>query len=101
MSGHARLKKGAMLGTGAAIAVTCGFRPARVQVFNVDGLARAEALDGMASDQAVKHVAAGTMTFAADCIAINDNGFEIGVDADLNVADEQLHWMAEEQLNDD
>lgn len=99
MSGHNWVKTGTMDGTGALITINTGYTPRRVEVYNSDGLAYAIKTDTMAADSSIKHVTAGTITFPADLIEITSTGFTIGVDADLNVAGEALHWIAQTAEN--
>lgn len=98
-SGVARMMTGAVPGTGADLDVkTVGFRPKRVQLLNEDGLAKAEWTSSMADGLAMKQVTAGTlsMTSAGDGVTPLADGFRLGADSDLNVADELVHWVAYE-----
>lgn len=97
-SGVSRRITGAVTGTGALIAVTTvGFRPRRVRILNVTGLANGEWINTMADDSVVKQITAGTMTLeTSDGIIPLANGFSIGADTDLNVSAELIHYVAEE-----
>lgn len=98
-SGVARVMSGAVLGTGADLDVkTVGFRPKKVELFNEDGLAKAVWTSSMADGLAMKQVTAGTlsMTAASEGVTPLADGFRLGADADLNVADEKVHWVAHE-----
>jgi len=99
MSGQNWVKRGTMSGTGAVINITCGFKPAKVELFNVDGLAKAEKTEYMDAAKSVVQITAGTMTYV-DVITLTADGFSIGTDADLNVAGEDLHWVAWQAQND-
>ncbi len=100
MSGQNWVKRGTLKGTGALITITCGFKPVKVSVFNVVGLAKAEKTENMGDDRAYKTITDGTASYPTDLIAMTDNGFTIGTDSDLNVADEDLHWVAHQAQND-
>ena len=92
-----RVKTGTQNGTGAAIAISCGFKPRYVKVFNVaaGGLVTIEATDTMAAAAAFKEITAGTKSFiTSNGITITDYGFTIGADADVNVSGEAIHYIA-------
>ncbi|WP_375188409.1 hypothetical protein [Sphingobium yanoikuyae] len=92
----------ALVGTGAAIDVKCGFVPAYVRVVNIES-ATVEELEwfrGMADASAIKTV---TGTVARTKITTNgitplgagaadavEQGFRIGADTDVNVAGEDI-----------
>jgi len=100
MSRQNWLKSGSMPGTGALITITTGFKPRKVELFNSAGLAKAEKTDTMLADSSYKTITAGTATYPADLITLTANGFTIGTDSDLNVAGEDLHWVAHQAQND-
>ena len=92
-----RIKTGTQNGTGAAISVVCGFRPRYVKVVNVatGGLCSIEHIDTMAAASGFKGITAGTKTFiSSNGITLNDFGFTIGADADVNVSGEAIHYIA-------
>ena len=97
-SGGTRKVTGSVNGTGSAIDIrTVGFRPKKVELENVDGLASCVWTDTMADDSMVKRVTAGTMTFVtSNGIIPLSNGFTIGADSDLNASDELIHYVAHE-----
>jgi hypothetical protein len=98
-SGVSRVMAGSVNGTGADLDVrTVGFRPRKVELFNEDGLVKAEWTETMADGLAMKAVTAGTisMTGAGTGVTPLSDGFRIGADADLNAADEKIHWVAYE-----
>ena len=99
MSGQNWVKRGVLPGTGVAIAITCGFKPSRVSLFNSDGLVSAEKTDTMDAAKAMKRITAGDATYV-DAVTLNDNGFVIGADADLNAAGEEIHYVAHQAQND-
>lgn len=89
-------------GTAAAIAITTGFQPRYVKVVNVTaastGLVSVEWFEGMDDANAVKTEDAGSSETAVTLITSlgitpNSRGFTIGLDTDLNVTSEQLHWL--------
>lgn len=93
---------GTVEGTGAAINISCGFRPAYVKILNIDGLAELEWTDSMPAAAGTKRVTAGTMSLIASggisqfdgTIADVGAGFTIGADADVNVSGETIHYLA-------
>ena len=92
-----RIKTGTQNGTGAAISIVCGFRPRYVKVVNVasGGLCSIEHIDTMAAASGFKGITAGTKTFiSSNGITLNDFGFTIGADADVNVSGEAIHYIA-------
>lgn len=99
MSGSNWIKRGSIVGTGAAIEITCGFKPVKVEFFNSTGLVTAEKTESMATSSGTKRVTAGTMTFPTGICTLNDDGFTIGTDTDLNVAAETIHWVAYQAHN--
>ena len=96
MSGGTRQVRGSLKGTGATRDVTTvGFRPSKVEVFNVDGDCLAFWQDTMPDDSAMKTIAAGTTAqITSDGITPLANGFTLGADTDLNVSGEEVHWTA-------
>lgn len=95
-SGGNRTRTGAVIGTGADIDVDLvGFRPQWVRVFNVGSDDMMEWVERMADASAMKTVAAGTRTLITTLgITPRAAGFRIGADADVNVATEQMRWIA-------
>ena len=95
-SGVARMMTGAVIGTGANLDVrTVGFRPRKVELINETGLATAVWTDSMADAEMFKAITAGTISKQATLgITPLSDGFRIGADTDLNVADEKVHWVA-------
>ncbi len=97
-AGVKRVLTGAAYGTGAAKSIrTVGFRPQKVEVFNQSGLCHAVWTESMADASAMKTVTAGTITFiTSNGVTPLSDGFTLGADTDLNVADELFHWVAYE-----
>lgn len=95
-----RIKTGTVTGTGATININCGFIPSHVKVINETGLAVLEWSKTMAAGKGLKTITAGTISFIATLgITVSDSddsfiGFKIGADTDVNVAAEELHWIA-------
>jgi len=90
---------GTIEGTGAAINIYCGFQPSRVEILNIDGLARGDWTKNMPAASVIKQVTAGTMTKPTSngITSLKDTvgeGFIIGADTDLNVSAETLEWIA-------
>lgn len=94
------VKRGSVVGTGAAKKVILGFKPAVVHLHNVDGLVSAYKTDSMEDDKALKEVTAGTKTFPASMVTIESDGFTIGTDADLNVSGERIEYTAWQGRNE-
>jgi hypothetical protein len=92
------MKTGRVTGTAATLNVTSvGFRPRKVELFNITGDAFGIWTDGMPDATAMKTIAAGT-TALIDTLGVTPlaNGFAIGADTDLNVAAENIAWVAYE-----
>ena len=98
-SGVNRVKVGAFNGTAAIKDIrTVGFRPKYVRVINVSAdTAAGEWFEGFADDSVFKAITDGTMSLAtSDGITPLADGFRLGADTDLNVAGEQVYWVAYE-----
>ena len=97
-SGVSKTRVGSFYGTGAIVEVRgVEFRPRKVQLINIDGLVTGEWVEGMADGSVAKRVTAGTMTVpAANGITPRSDGFDVGVDADLNASGELVRWVAHE-----
>lgn len=97
-SGGTRIKNGSVLGTGSALNVrTVGFRPSKVELINKDSHDKLTWTDKMADAEGHKQIAAGTSSYiTSDGITPLSDGFTIGADADMNVADETILWTAHE-----
>ena len=97
-SGAAKVVRGSFLGTGADVDVrTVGFRPRTVRLFNIDGLATAEWVEGMADASMVKRITDGTMTVpTSGGVTPLSDGFRLGNDGDMNAADELVRYEATE-----
>ena len=82
-------------GTVAATKIKTGFRPRYVRVVNVTSRDEMEYFEGMADASGLKTVAAGTRTLATtNGITVHEDGFTIGLDADVLVSDEQISFIA-------
>jgi len=103
--GIARFASGSYIdtGTAAAIEIDCGFTPRYVKVVNVTVAGESgcaiEWFDGMTAAYGYKtHDAgsseAGFAVITSLGITTSEHGFTIGLDTDLNVTSEQLHWIA-------
>jgi len=81
-------------GTVAAFTITVGFKPLWVRVVNETSRDMFEWYNGMAANESVKTVAAGTRTLGTTLgITQNSNGFTVGLDTDVVVTSEQISWM--------
>lgn len=97
-SGVHKRATGSVAGTGSAIIVdVVGFRPRKVELYNVDGDAIGIWTDTMPDASMMKTVAAGTTAqVTTGGVTPRAAGFSIGADADVNAAGEAIHWVAEE-----
>ena len=97
-SGVSRVAVGSLFGTGVDLTVkTVNFRPKVVKITNLDGLATALWIKGMADDSAVKEITDGTKSaITSDGITPLSDGFGFGADTDLNVDGELVYWEAHE-----
>lgn len=96
-SGADRTYYGSVAGTGADLDVTVvGFKPKSVTLLNIDGLAKAEWHETMPDGSMAKTVTAGTLSSVTGGNGVTPlaGGFRLGADADMNVADEVLHFQA-------
>lgn len=87
-------QSGGVTGTGAAIEVALDFDPAVVILFNRTAPCAAMKLPGMATDNAMKIVTAGTVSFSASVCTLGVGKFTIGTDADVNTVAEEIEWLA-------
>ena len=97
-SGTSRVVRGSFVGSGAALNVrTVGFRPRTVNLWNIDGLAKAHWQDTFPDASAWKVITAGTQSYiTTNGVTPLSDGFQLGADADLNVSGEVVHWEAVE-----
>lgn len=105
-----RIKTGTVEGTGAAIAITCGFVPAVVKLLNIDGNAQMiwtknmpdaagqKIVDSATGTTDVSYVTSAGITPVGDAATDTYQGFTIGADTDINVATtgavETILWIA-------
>lgn len=102
MATKGHYQSGTVEGTGAAINIELGFSPSYVRILNIDGIAVAEWIWGMADASAMKQVTAGTISHPTSngispytgAAGQTPVGFTIGADADVNVSGETLFWVA-------
>jgi hypothetical protein len=96
--GITRVATGAYItsSTAAAFNISCGFYPRYVCVKNLTSGDQIEWFFGMTAAHGIKRVAAGTAT-AITSLGITPlpTGFTVGLDTDINVINEQLHWIAQ------
>jgi len=84
-------------GTGTPLAITTkiGFRPRKVELYNLSAdPAFGVWYEGMDDDSLWKQKAGTTSVASSDGITPTDTGFSIGADTDLNVAGEQVAYTA-------
>jgi len=93
-----QMASGGVVGTGAKIEVRgLGFTPKRVEVYNITSGDKGTWIDSFIDGEVYKELAAGTgalVTTVANGIAPQADGFDIGVDADINASAEHIKWMA-------
>lgn len=101
MANSAEVAAGTTAGTGAAIDVALPFDPGYVWACKSAGTGapvQAVKHPGLADDDCIKTVAAGTVTVdAAGLITLGTDGqkkFSIGTDADLNENTQPIRWLA-------
>lgn len=93
-------QSGTVTGTGAAIEVALDFDPAEVTLMKVAGTGAPITMEkhpGMATDTALKTVAAGTRTVAPAGVtlgALGQKKFTIGTDAGINEVGVAILWTA-------
>ena len=93
-SGSSRIFKGAYVGTGSGFSVDApGFKPRFVLLINVTDPALAIHIEGMADDSAWTQEADQTAYTTSGCITLDDAGFNVGTDAQLNTADDTIHYI--------
>lgn len=89
----------AITGTGAAINVSCGFRPKFLILINVTQLSITFYSDTMtaAHAQTLDDTGSGTLDYEAKTsngVTLRPQGFTIGTDADINTASDVIHAIA-------
>lgn len=99
-SSYNMVKTGVVKGNAATKKVVLGFKPRHVELFNSTNFCSAMKSDSMSGSSAKKQVAAGTATFPANMVTLNDDGFTIGNDAVLNAAASDIHYVASEGKNE-
>jgi hypothetical protein len=89
---------GSAVGTGANLDVkSVGFRPRKVQLWNVASGDRMTWVESMPSGYGFKEVAAGAGSYVTTGgISPLVDGFRLGTDSDMNVNGESLIWHAEQ-----
>jgi hypothetical protein len=93
--------EGSVVGTGAAINVSIGFKPRKVVLFQLDTPAKIEWTEDMGAGKGVKTT--GTPAFTAlssngitllSGTTTYSDGFTIGADTDINVDTETIYYVA-------
>lgn len=85
---------GSFTGTGVALNIDkVGYRPSRVKLINVTSGDEMEWFEGMADGSGYKRIAAGAGAMVgANAITPRASGFQLGTDADMNVAGEVVRF---------
>lgn len=83
-------------GTVAAYTFTTGFKPRYVKVVNLAASSSSfEWFEGMADASAWKTATNGDAALVtSNGITVDDRGFTLGLDTDVNVTSEQISWLA-------
>lgn len=94
---------GEVVGTGALITVTLGFKPIRVRIMNRTQLAEGKWNHAMPQDSAfmTDDSGAGTTDISfvtSNAITSGNNGFTIGTTAALNTASDVIYWEADRSM---
>ena len=97
-SGAAKVVRGSTVGDGSAQDIrSVGFRPRSVKLINVTSGDELFWQDTFADGAGLKRLAAGGASFiTSDGVTPLSDGFTLGADADMNVADEVVHWECTE-----
>lgn len=94
MGSGSQIHVGAVLGTGASLAVNKpGFKPSFVALFNADDPAFGFYFNGMPDGYVAKHTDSTTSYATSNGLTLSEDGFTIGADTDLNVSGEQLFYV--------
>lgn len=83
--------------TAAAVTITTGFKPRYVKVINTDGSGdvMVEWFEGMTAGYGILTGIDGARSLITSLgITVSSSGFVIGLQTDLNVINEQMHWQA-------
>ena len=84
-SGDSRVFKGAYVGTGAELSIEApGFKPSSVTVIPADGSSFSQHIEGMDDGTAFNQKAGTSSKIASQAITLDDSGFNVGTNADLN-----------------
>ena len=96
-SGVSRVMTGAGVGTGAALSIkTVGFRPRKVEIYNVTDPTSMVWINTMPDAAGYKDNDVGVWVASSTGITPLANGFTIGADTDLNVDGQIFYWVAYE-----
>jgi hypothetical protein len=93
-----RMATGTYLDTGTVAAYDfedLGFKPRYIRVINTTSGDEECWIEGMTAAHAFKRIAAGTGAATTSLgLTVTDRGFTFGLDTDMNVASEQVYWVA-------
>lgn len=92
-----KIRSGKLIGNGSVRKIVLGFKPKKVELFNVTDQTDYHKTSEMADKKARKEVAAGTKTYV-DSITIEADGFTL--EAGAYVADKEYHYVAYESKSD-
>lgn len=97
--GVVNMAVGSFTGAGADVDVTLGFKPRFLKVINLTDRTTYEITSDMTAGQALKAVAAGTMTLDTAGILLRDGQSSVGyrgflVPAAIAINAKALHWVA-------
>ncbi len=93
-SGDSRIYKGAYVGTGSVLSIEApGFKPRFVILINTSDPALGVHIEGMADDSCWTQEAGTTAFSTSDCVTLDDDGFDVGTDAQLNTDGDVVHYI--------
>lgn len=90
-----RMYVGAYRGTGSELEIEkVGFRPAVVELVNVDDASIMKHMEGMDDASFVLQKAGSTSVVTTEGVTLTDKGFTVGTNADLNTSGELVRFVA-------
>ena len=93
-SGDSRIFKGAYVGTGGALSIDApGFKPRFVILINTSDPALSIHIEGMADASAWTQEAGTTAFTTTQCVTLDDAGFNVGTDVQLNASGDVIHYI--------
>ena len=93
--------RGTYTGDASSQTIVIGYRPSKIVIWNeTDGDARFEVIDGLAAAKAYAMLDTGSgatdlSVIASAAVTINDNGFSVGSDSDVNQSGKVFRYHVE------